>query len=572
MHISNKEIAEVLNEIADYLEIQEKNEFRVRSYRNAARRISNLDKNITEMAKNKEDIESIPDIGESMAEKIEEIAKTGKISQLDELREKLPATLIEIMNLEQMGPKKTKVLYKQLGIESIEDLKKAAEDGKIDELEGFGKKTIKKILKEIKEYNKKGGSERFLLNDAEEIIQPMLEYLKKDIQDITIAGSYRRMKETVGDIDLVGTSKDSEKAMKRFVNYDEVKDVINQGKTKSIVKLRSGLQVDIRIVEKKSFGAAELYFTGSKSHTIALRKIAREKDYKVNEYGIYKGKKQIAGKTEEEMYEKLGLKYIEPELRENNGEIDAAKNNKLPKLITLDDIRGDLHTHSNETDGTRSIEAMAKAAKKKGYDYLAINDHSKKVSMAKGLDKERLINQIEEIDEINKKMKDFRILKSIEVDILEDGSLDLSDDVLKKLDLVVCAVHYNRNLSKRKQTKRILKAMDNPYFNILAHPTGRMINKRDELNFDIKEVMKEAKNNGCFLEINSNPDRLDLYDKYIKSAKEIGLKLAVSTDAHSVSNLDYIKYGVAQARRGWLEKDDVINTRKWNELKKLLKR
>ncbi len=571
MH-SNKEIADALNEIADYLEIKGKNEFRVRSYRNAARRISNLDKNITEMAKNHEDIESIPDIGESMSEKIEEIAKTGKISQLDELRDEMPAILIEIMKMEQMGPKRTRILYKELGIESLEELKKAAKDGKIEKLEGFGKKTTKKILKEIKEYNKKGGSKRFLLNDAETIIQPMLEYLKKEIQNITIAGSYRRMKETVGDIDLVGTSNKAEKAMEMFVNYDEVKEIINHGLTKSIVKLRSGLQVDIRIVEKKSFGAAKLYFTGSKSHTIALRKIAQEKDYKVNEYGIYQGKKQIAGKTEEEMYEKLDLTYIEPELRQNAGEIDASKNNKLPELITTDNIRGDLHTHSKESDGTESIEAMAKAAKKRGYDYLAINDHSKKVSMAGGLDEKRLINQIERIDEINKKIKNFKLLKSIEVDILEDGSLDLPDDVLKKLDLVVCAIHYNRNLSRRKQTKRIVKAMDNPYFNILAHPTGRLINKRDELNFDMKEVMKEAKKKFCFLEINSYPDRLDLYDKFIKLAKEIGLKLAISTDAHSVSNLDYIKYGVAQARRAWLEKEDVINTRKWSELEKLLKR
>ncbi|MFW5760006.1 MAG: DNA polymerase/3'-5' exonuclease PolX [Cyclobacteriaceae bacterium] len=572
MPVHNKEIARMLNEIADLLDIKGENEFRIRSYRTAARTISGLTENIAQMADNKKDIESIPGIGESMAEKIEEIARTGSISQLDELREQIPASLVEIMKLEQMGPQRTKILNEELNIESIDDLKKAAKKGEIEKLEGFGEKTTENILREIEEYSEKGGSKRTKLHEASEMIKPLLDYLGKKVDDVTIAGSYRRQKETVGDIDILGISNDPDKAMDHFVNFEEVERVIAKGESKSSVKLRTDLQVDLRIFDKKSFGAAILYFTGSKAHNIALRKIGQGKDYKINEYGVYKGNKRVAGKTEKEIYEKLGLIFIEPELREDRGEIEAAKKDQLPDLITLDDIKGDLQTHTNATDGKYSLEEMVKAAEEMGYEYYAVTDHSKKVSMAKGLDEKRLASQIEEIDEINRKMKKIRILKAVEVDILEDGSLDLSDDILKELDLVVCAIHYNMNLSKKKQTTRILKAMENPYTNILAHPTGRKIAERNGYDLDMEKIMKEARNQGFFLEINSNPDRLDLNDKYIKQAKEIGLKLAISTDAHSIDNLEYMKYGVAQARRGWLEKGDVINTRSWKDLKKLLKR
>ena len=572
MPVHNKEIAKILNEIADLLDIKGENEFRIRSYRTAARTISGLTENITRMADDKKEIQSIPGIGESMAEKIEEIGRTGSISQLDELREQIPASLVEIMKLEQMGPQRTKILNEELNIESIDDLKKAAEKGEIEKLEGFGKKTTENILREIEDYSEKGGSTRVKLHEASGMIQPLLEYLSKKVDDITVAGSYRRQKETVGDIDILGISADPGKAMDHFVNFDEVERVIAKGESKSSVKLRTDLQVDLRIFEKEAYGAAILYFTGSKAHNIALRKIGQEKDYKINEYGVYKGNKRIAGKTEKEIYKKLELSFIEPELREDRGEIDAAKKGRLPDLITLDDIKGDLQTHTNATDGKYSLEEMVKAAEGKGYEYYAITDHSKKVSMARGLDEKRLASQIREIEAMNRKMKNLMILKAVEVDILEDGSLDLPDDILKELDLVVCAIHYNMNLSKQKQTKRILKAMENPYTNILAHPTGRKINERKGYDIDMEKIMKEAKNQGFFLEINSNPDRLDLNDKYIKQAKETGLKLAISTDAHSIDNLEYMKYGVAQARRGWLEKDDVINTRSWKDLKKLLKR
>lgn len=572
MPVHNKEIADILNEVADYLEIKGENEYRITSYRNAARTVLGLSESISKMAEDEKDIQSIPDIGESMAEKIKEIAKSGNLEQLEKLKKQIPESLRDIMKLEQMGPRRTKILYEELNIESIDELKKAAEQGEIEKLEGFGEKTTKKILKEIKQFSEKGGSERFKLHEAGEMIQPMLKYLEKEMDNITIAGSYRRMKETVGDIDLLCTAKDQEKAMQHFCDYEEVKEVLSHGETRSSVRLRTGLQVDIRIIKKKSMGAAKLYFTGSKAHTVVLRKMAKENDLKINEYGIYKGKKRVAGKTEKEMYEKLGLKYVEPELRENQGEIEAAKKDELPDLLKLKDIKGDLHTHTKATDGKNTLKEMAEAAKEKGYSYFAVTEHSKKVAMAGGLNEKDLEKQIGEIDELNKKMKKIKIIKGIEVDILENGTLDLPDDILKELDLVICAIHYNMNLSKKKQTKRILKAMENPYFNILAHPTGRMINKRSGYDIDMDEIMKEAAEKGCFLEINSNPDRMDLSDKYVRKAKDAGVKLAISTDSHSTGNFDYIKYGVAQARRGWMGKADIINSRSWKQLEKLLYR
>jgi DNA polymerase (family 10) len=488
------------------------------------------------------------------------------------LKKEVPSSLIEIMKLEQMGPERTKTLHEELDIDSISDLKKAIDDGKVEEVEGFGKKTVENIQREIGEYSKKGGSKRVKRSETEEEIQPLVDYLNDKMNDVIIAGSFRRKKETVGDIDILATSSDTKKAMKAFTEFDEVDRVIAHGESKSSIKLRTGLQVDLRIVEKNEFGAALLYFTGSKEHSVALRKIGQKKDLKVNEYGVFSGKKKLASKTEKKMYKALGLRYIEPELREDKGEFDASRNNNLPNLVELDDIKGDLQTHTKASDGKYSLEEMVEGAQELGYEYYAVTDHSKKVTMANGLDEKRLTKQIEEIDKLNNQMKKIKILKSVEVDILEDGSLDLSDDILKELDIVICSIHYNMNLSKKKQTRRILKAMENPHFNILAHPTGRMINKRSPYDFDMEEIMKEAKGKGCFLEINANPDRLDLNDDHARLAKEIGLKLSISTDAHSTDNLHVMKYGVAQARRGWLEKDDVLNTRSWKDLKKLLKR
>ena len=572
MPVHNKEITDKLTRVADLLDIKGENEFRIRAYRNAVRTLSGLSKSIAEMIDEGEDISKLSGIGNSIAKKVKQIVKTGELRQLKKLEKKVPSSLIEIMKLEQMGPQRTKILYNKLDIKSIDDLKKAAEEGEIEKIKGFGKKTTQNIRKEIEEYSEKGGFSRIKLFDAEEQIQPLVDYLKDKMDNVTIAGSYRRRKETLGDIDILATSNDVEKAMKDFTGFEEVDRVLSSGESKASVKLRTGLQVDLRLVEKDAFGAALLYFTGSKEHSIVLRKMGQKNDLKVNEYGIFEGEKRMAAKTEKKMYKALGLKYIEPELREDRGEFKAAQKNKLPKLITLDDIRGDLQTHTNESDGNYPLEEMVKAAEELGYEYYAVTDHSKKVTMANGLDEKRLAKQIEKIDELNKKLKKIKVLKSIEVDILEDGSLDLSNEILKELDLVVCSIHYNRNLSKKKQTKRILKAMENPYFNILAHPTGRLVNERSGYDIDMEKIMKEAKNNGCFLEINANPDRLDLNDDHARMAKEIGLKVSISTDAHAKSNLQFMKYGVAQARRGWLEKDDVLNTRPWKELKKLLER
>jgi DNA polymerase (family 10) len=387
-----------------------------------------------------------------------------------------------------------------------------------------------------------------------------------------IAGSYRRRKETVGDLDILATCKKGSKVMDSFVEYEDVEKVLSKGKTRSSVVLRSGIQVDLRVVPQVSYGAALHYFTGSKEHNIAVRKMGVKKNLKINEYGVFRGEKRIAGKTEKEVYKQVALAYIEPELRENRGEIEAAKKGQLPPLIKLKDIRGDLHTHTKSTDGRYKLEDMAKAAEKRGYEYFAVTDHSKHVTVAKGLNAERLARQIEEIDRLNQKMKGIRILKSIEVDILEDGSLDLPDSVLKELDLVTASVHYKFNLSQEKQTERIIKAMDNPLVNIFCHPTGRLINERRPYEVNIERLLEAAQERGCFLELNAHPDRLDLNDAHCKLAKDMGVKVAISTDAHSIDDLDLMRFGISQARRGWLEAEDVLNTRRWEELKKLLKR
>ena len=476
------------------------------------------------------------------------------------------------MKIEGLGPKRVKTLYKQLNIRTREDLERAARSGRIHELEGFGAKTEAMILQHLGRFH--GAARRMRLPDAEDIAKPLVAYLKKTsgVKDITLAGSFRRRKETVGDLDILVTARKDSPVMERFTAYDEVTEVVSRGKTRSTVILRSGLHVDLRLVPQASYGAALCYFTGSKAHNIALRKIGVSKGFKLNEYGLFKGEKRIGGKTEQEVYEKLGLSYVEPELRENRGEIELAHAGRLPKLITRDDIRGDLHCHTNATDGRNSLEEMAEAARARGYEYFAITDHSRHVTVAHGLDRKQLLEEIRQIDRLNAKLNGIVILKSSEVDILEDGSLDLPDGVLRELDLTVCAVHYHFNLPAKKQTERILRAMDNPCFNILAHPTGRLINEREPYDIDLQAVMAAAKERGCFLEINAQPARLDLTDTYGKLARDMGLKVAISTDAHGIDQLDFMRYGIGQARRGWLEAADVLNTRKLDDLRKLLRR
>jgi DNA polymerase (family 10) len=572
MRIHNPEIAALLNKLADLLEIQGENPFRIRAYRTAARVINDLPQSVADMLAEGKDLSELPGIGESLAEKITLIVKTGKLPQLEKLEHALPEALSDLLMIEGLGPKRVKALYDKLHIKNLDDLKQAIDRGKVAKLSGFGKKTESLILAGIKRLQ--GGKRRTLLADAEKIAVTLVAYLKKfpGVKKIEVAGSYRRRKDTVGDLDILAVAQDGAPIVNHFINFDEVAQIVAHGDTKATVYLHAGIQVDLRVVKEKSYGSALHYFTGSKAHNIAIRQMALKKKMKVNEYGVFKGKKQIAGANEKEFYAVFKMPYIEPELRENRGEIAAALKQQLPKLITLKEIRGDLHCHTTATDGHYSLEAMVKAAQERGYEYLAITDHSKHLTVAHGLDKKRLAQQIKAIDRLNAKLHNFTILKSIEVDILENGTLDLPNDILKELDLTVCSVHYKFDLPQKKQTERILRAMDNPYFNILAHPTGRLIGRRDAYEIDIEAIMRAAKERGCALEINAQPERMDLNDIHSKMAKDIGVKLVISTDAHSINHFAHMQFGVDTARRGWLEKKDVINTRNLIDLKKILKR
>jgi DNA polymerase (family 10) len=575
--VHNRDIAEILDKLADLLDIRGENRYRIRAYRNAALTLTGLSQNIAEMVENDEDIRKIPDIGKKISQKVKEIVRTGTLKQLEKIEKQIPSTLSEIMNIPGLGPRKIGVLFKKLNITSIKELQRAAQEAKVQKLRGFGKKTEKNILKEIKRRQKseeKGNKLRLQYRDAEELTLPVLEYLKKvdGVKDIEAAGSFRRRKETVGDIDILVSCRQGTDIMERFVKYEDVDQVLSKGKTRSSIRLRSGFQIDLRVVQQVSWGAALQYFTGSKEHNVEIRKRAQKKDLKINEYGVFKGKKRAGGKTEKEVFEKVGLPYIQPEIRENRGEIEAAEKKSLPKLITLDDIMGDLQSHTKATDGKSTLKEMTEAAKKRGYEYFAVTDHSKRVTMTKGLDEKRLREQMESIDRLNEKMNGFRILKSVEVDILKDGTLDLSDSALSELDIVIFSIHYNTKLSREQQTKRVLKAMENPHVHILSHPTGRIIGKRGPYDIDIEKIMKGAKETGCFLELNAQPERLDLNEIHCKMAKDMGVKVAISTDAHSLTGLDFMRFGVYQARRGWLEKDEVLNTRPWKQLKKIIKR
>jgi DNA polymerase (family X) len=574
MPIHNTDITEIFNRIADLLDLSGANPFRIRAYRNAARTIASLSRSAVDMVKQNEDLTSLPGIGKDLAGKIEEIVKTGSLTVLKELESQVPPELTSLMTLSDLGPKRVLKLHQELGIKSKEQLGELARKGKIRKLPGFGEKTERKILEALNRQKGGGDEGRVKLNVAEEITRPLLNYLRdvEGVREVEAAGSYRRKLETVGDLDILVTCKEGSKIVDRFVEYEDVERVTSKGQTRSSVVLRSGFQVDLRVVAQVSYGAALHYFTGSKAHSIAVRKLAQKKGLKINEYGVFKGEKRIAGKSEQEVYQTVGVTFIEPELREDRGEVEAALKNQLPPLITVEDIRGDLQSHTKATDGKFSLEEMAQAARDRGYQYLAITDHSQRLTMAKGLDAKRLAKQIEAIEQLNAKWKGFKLLKSSEVEILENGSLDLPDNILKQLDLVVGAVHYHFNLPRERQTQRIIRAMDNPYFNILAHPTGRRIGKRPPYDVDLERVMEAAKERGCFLELNAQPERLDLSDVYVKMAKDRGLKLAISTDAHSLTDLDHMRLGISQARRGWLGPEDVLNTRSWNELSQLLKR
>jgi len=572
MPVTNDEIAETFERCAALLEIEGANAFRVRAYRTAARTLRNLTQSAASLVRAGEDLAALPGIGKDLAAKIGEMTETGHLALLAELEGRMPGELAQLVAIPGLGPKRVKALHERLKIGTVEDLRRAAAAGRLRRLPGFGRKTEDKILHEIARRREIG--RRIKLATAEQAAAPLLDYLKAvpGVEDAVIAGSFRRRQETVGDLDILVTCAKSAPVMKRFTTYEDVAEVVSAGTTRATVRLRSGLQVDLRVVPKASYGAALHYFTGSKAHNIAVRAIAVKKGLKLNEYGLFKGERRIAGKTEAEVFKRLGLTYIAPELRQDRGEIEAARKKRLPKLVTLADIRGELHCHTDATDGRNTLAEMAAAAKARGYAYLAISDHTRHLTVAHGLTPKRLARQIERIDRLNETLKGIRILKASEVDILEDGRLDLPDSILEALDLTVCAVHFKFNLPADKQTERILRAMDNRHFNILAHPTGRLLGQREAYPLDMERVLRGALERGCYLEVNAQPERLDLDDLHCRMAKEIGLKVAISTDAHTTGTLGYMRYGLDVARRGWLEPDDVLNTRSWRALKKLLKR
>jgi DNA polymerase (family 10) len=566
MAAQNIDIAAIFNQMADLLEIQGANAFRVRAYRNAARTIGDLPRPAGEMLAEGEDLQDLPGIGQDLAAKIEEIVRTGRLKKLDALEQEVAPELSRLMAVAGLGPKRVRALHKALGINDLEDLQKAAEKGAIQEVEGFGPKIAQKILEDVT--TRRSAPERLKWILAEQRARDMVAYLERatGIERVEVAGSFRRRKETVGDLDILVTCRQGPPVMDHFTAHEDVREVVSKGRTRATVVLRSGLQVDVRVVPKVSYGAALQYFTGSKAHNVAVRRRAVDRSLKINEYGVFRGEKRLAGRSEEEVYQAVGLPYIPPELREGRGEIEAAENDALPDLVTLDDIRGDLHAHTTMTDGKASLEEMVAAARKRGYAYLAVTEHSQRVTMAGGLDAQGVTRHIARIARLNESLDDFTVLKGMEVDILKDGALDLPDDILAQLDLRICSVHYHQNLPGGRQTERILKAMQNPYCNIIGHPTGRLIGERPPYDVDMPQIMKAARDMGCFLELNAHPDRLDLHDRHCRMARDMGVGVVISTDAHSAADLGFMRLGVAQARRGWLGAADVLNTRYLEDL------
>jgi len=570
--MKNKEISRIFNSIADLLEIKGDNPFRIRAYRRAAQNIEGLPKDAAALSQ--KELEEIPGIGKDLAEKITEILKTGTLSLYEELKKTVPEGISVIMSVPGLGPKTAKVLYEKFGIKSIEELQKYAKEHRLSEIPGIKKKTEENILKGIETLKRSTG--RFPLGSALPIAEGIVNYLKKHapIKEIEIAGSLRRWKETVRDIDILAISDSPEETMRTFVHMPGVRDVLMKGPTKSSITLEDGIQVDLRVVEKGSFGAALQYFTGSKEHNIKLREMAVKKGLKINEYGIFREKddKKIGGEKEEDVYRAIGLPYIEPELREDRGEIEAALKGNLPKLVELKDIKGDLHVHSKWSDGNYNIEELIQRAREKGYKYFALTDHSKGLGVARGLSEEKLLEQMRQVDAINKKNKNFVVLIGAEVDIRSDGTLDLSNEILKKLDIVVASIHSGFRQPKEKIMSRLISAMGNPFVSIIAHPSGRLIGEREAYEVDMEALLKKAKETGTIMEINAYPLRLDLNDIYAKRAKELSVPIAISTDTHMLDHFDYMRFGVAIARRGWLEKNNIINTLKLDSLKKILRK
>jgi len=569
--MTNVRIAENFDQIADLLEFEGANPFRVRAYRNAARVVRDLPDAVTAiLADPQRTLTDIEGIGNDLADKITALATTGTLPFLEELLARTPESVLALMRIPGLGPKKAAVLYKELGVKTLAELKAACDAHRVQELKGFGAKTEQTILAGMALAETAG--QRMLWAKADAVAQDLLAHLKplKAVKQIATAGSYRRGSETVGDLDLLVDSTEPEKVMDRLAAYPEVAATIGRGDTKMSVRLEGGVQVDLRVVPEKSFGAALLYFTGSKNHNIVLRGMAKDRGLKINEYGVFRGETFLAGHTEEEIYKTLELPWIPPELREARQEFAWAEADELPELVELADIRGDLHMHTTESDGRHTLAEMAAAAKALGRQYIAITDHSKRTSMANGLDARRLRKQWKEIDAFNAARPGILVLKGVECDILEKGGLDIDDATLAEADWVICSIHYGQNQSRQQITERILEAIESPHVHAIAHPTGRLLSRRKPYEVDLESVYKAAARQRKLLELNANPERLDLDDVHCAAAKQHGVKIVIGTDAHRADALAGMRYGIIQARRGGLTKDDVANTRTWAEMKKLI--
>jgi DNA polymerase (family 10) len=573
--MENKDVARILRETAQLLEIDGAIIGRYRSYEKVAELLYSLHERIEDVCKDPKKLRELPGVGENMAEHICEILKTGDYTLRQKLLKKYPATLLELLRLQSLGPKKVLFLWETFQVCTIEGVEKLAREGKLQDLPGFGEKSEQNILKATQSAKRSSG--RFKISTAEDEAQKFSAYITNTelskaaaaVESVTPAGSLRRGRDTIGDVDLLVTmrpgrekQKDVDAVAEHILKYPGIDQTLAHGENKVSVLLGNGLQVDVRMLAKENFGAALLYFTGSKAHNVGLRGRALDMGWTLNEYALttVKGGKIVAGKTEEEIYGKLGLDYIEPELREMTGEIEAAEAHKLPQLVALADIRGDLQMHTTASDGRNSIEEMGEAAKKLGYEYIALTDHSKAVTVANGMDDKRTLAQIKKIRAAQERVPGIRLLAGIEVDILKNGSLDLSNDVLAQLDVVVASIHSFMNLDREAMTDRILAAIENPYTQILAHPTGRLLLRRESFEYDMEKVLTAAKKNGVAVECNAYPDRLDLNDVHLRMARERGVKVVISTDAHSTTHFRMMKYGVITARRGWLEKKHVLNT------------
>jgi DNA polymerase (family 10) len=603
--LENVEIAQALREVADLLDIQGANPFRVRAYRNAARTVDNLTSSLAEMVEADADLTELPTIGTDLAAYITELVETGRLSVLREVRQTVPAGLTQLLRLNGIGPRRAARLHEELGVESVADLERALEAGEVERLRGFGERSAARMRQAIVDYKKH--TARYRLAEADQLVRPLLEYMRRapGLEEIEVAGSYRRRQETIGDIDLLAVGEAAAPVMAHFTSYPSTVRVEMAGPTRGTITLRSGLQVDLRILPRRSYGAALHYFTGSKTHNIAVRKLGIERGLRISEYGIFQvrggkeaaqgtakrggggkagtaasagrggGKeagRRIGGAREEEVFKAVGMEWVPPELREDRGEVEAARKGKLPHLVDLDDIRGDLQMHTNWSDGKNTIEEMARAGQELGYAYLAITDHSRAVRVARGLDPARLEEQWREFDQVRERVRGIQLLRGMEVDILHDGTLDLPDEYLERLDLVLAAVHTRMGLGRAKMTERIIKGITHPAVHILAHPTGRIINQREGYQVDIEAVLAAAAELGVAVELNAQPDRLDLNDLQVRRAQELGVKVAINTDAHSVETLRFMSYGIDQARRGWLEKGDVVNCMTWAGLKRWLGR